>query len=60
MDLFTFLLIAAFVLGMVSGLRDDPEEPDPLEVARPSVHRLEAEALRAAEELRQLDPPGRE
>jgi hypothetical protein len=58
MDPLTLLMIGAFVLGVLHGLRDHREEPDPIEVARPSIHRLEAEALRAAEELRQLNRGG--
>jgi hypothetical protein len=60
MSLLTFLMITAFVLGMLSGFRDNPEERDPIEVARPSIERMEAEALEAAKELRQLEPPGKE
>lgn len=57
------LFVGAFVLGGISGLLEaasEDSEPDPLDLARPSVERMEAEALRAAEELRQLEPPGRE
>jgi hypothetical protein len=61
MSLFMFLMIAAFVLGALDGLRSDRrEEADPLDLARPSIERMEAEALEAAKELRQLEPPGRE
>ncbi len=57
-----FLFIAAAVLGAIDGLRDaiSDREPDPLDLARPSIERLEAEAIRAADELRRLEPPGRE
>jgi len=50
------LLVAAFVLGVIDGLLAAMDrEPDPLDLARPSVERLEVEARHAAEELRQLD-----
>ena len=50
------LLVAALVLGAIDGLLAAMDrEPDPLDLARPSVERLEVEARRAAEELHQLD-----
>ena len=55
--------VCAFVFGGISGLleaRAEDSEPDPLDLARPSIERMEAEALEAAKELRQLEPPGRE
>jgi hypothetical protein len=60
-DLFTFLMIGAAVLGARDGYRSyrSKQQLDPYEVARPSLERLEAEAIRAADELRQLDRGGR-
>ena len=48
------IVIIILVVLLLAWLDDDPE-PDPLELARPSVERLDAEARRAMEELRQLD-----
>lgn len=52
----TLLFIAIVLVAFIGYLLDDEEEDlDPLDLARPSIERLEAEAKRAAEELRQLE-----
>lgn len=53
MDLLTILIIVIVVV-VLAAIDDDPE-PDPLDLARPSVEHLNVEAQRAMEELRQLD-----
>jgi CHASE3 domain sensor protein len=52
----TLLFIAIVVVAFIGYLLDDEDEDlNPLDLARPSIERLEAEAERAAEELRQLE-----
>jgi hypothetical protein len=62
-DVLAVLIVLAViaVYAVLDALEDDPgEELDPLDLARPSVERLEAEARRAAEELQALDRQGRQ
>lgn len=59
-SILTFLLVGAFVLGVIDGLMNVADkEADPLDLARPSIEHLEVEAKRAADELRALDREGR-
>jgi hypothetical protein len=51
------VVIIILVVLLLAWLDGDPE-PDPLELARPSVERLDAEARRAMGELRELDRDG--
>jgi hypothetical protein len=49
------LLAIGIVLVAFIGYLLDDDEPDPIDLARPSIERLKADARRAAEELRQLE-----
>jgi hypothetical protein len=51
---FLAVVIVLLIIAVFAALEED-EEPDPLDLARPSIEHLHAEAQRAAEELRQLD-----
>lgn len=53
MDLTAIVIL--LILFALYALFDEDEEPDPLDLARPSIERLEADARRAADELRQLE-----
>lgn len=49
------LVVIAFVAWEMAEADHDAEIDDPLDLARPSVERLQAEAERAFDELRALD-----
>lgn len=53
MDFLTVVIVLLIFIAFA--VLEDDEEPDPLDLARPSIEHLHAEAQRAAEELRQLD-----
>ncbi len=53
MDLITIVIVLIFFV--LYAVFDEDDEPDPIDLARPSIERLEADARRAAEELRQLE-----
>lgn len=58
-SILTFILVGAFVLGVIDGLQSAADkEADLRELARPSIKHLEVEAKRAADELRALDREG--
>lgn len=54
------LILIVFVLAIWKFVGDDKDDEiaDPLDLARPSVERLQAEAERALEELRALGRNG--
>ena len=49
------LALIIFLIFCALGAWLEDDEPDPLDLARPSIEHLRAEARRAAEELRALD-----
>lgn len=55
MDFFTVVIVLLIFIAFAVLDDDQDEELGPLDLARPSVERLHAEARRAAEELRALD-----
>ncbi|HEY6729630.1 MAG TPA: hypothetical protein VI039_01245 [Solirubrobacterales bacterium] len=48
-------IIIALILAVAHALEEAGPEADPLDMARPSVERLDLEAERAVAELRALD-----
>jgi hypothetical protein len=48
-------IVVALVLALAHALEEAGPEADPLDMARPSVERLDLEAERAVAELRSLD-----
>jgi hypothetical protein len=54
--LHVLMAIGVLLVCFVGYLLDDSDdEPNPIDLARPSIERLEANARRAADELRQLE-----